>query len=459
MASSLARFLAPESRSRRLLMALAIYAVTCVVFAIVAGRPRLAEHTSFNHYAHLADAWLHGRQDLRDGPPAYAQGNDFAEFDGKTYISFPPFPAVVMLPMVAIAGSPENFRDGQFMVWMAGLAPAFLFLVLEKLRRTERSSRSETTNALLALLFAFGTVYFFTAVEGTVWFAAHVIGATLLALYALFAIDAERPFVAGLCLACAWMTRTSMALVAVLFALEAIRVCAKDGVALDESTWAGRIRETWRRIDKRELARRYALFALPIVVSIGLASWMNHSRYHTWNPTAFGHEYLGVVWRGRMQKWGLFSLHFLPKNLGCMLTILPWLPPKGVDSIAGAPFKINEHGLAIWFTMPFYFWLFRPKKKGWLYVVVALAAMGPAIVDLLYQNSGWRQFGYRFSNDYSILLFVLLALGDRPFGWFFRAAAAWGVAWNLFGAITFDHGEFDRFYYREGTQTVLYQPD
>ena len=31
---------------------------------------------------------------------------------------------------------------------------------------------------------------------------------------------------------------------------------------------------------------------------------------------------------------------------------------------------------------------------------------------LFYQNTGWRQFGYRFSNDYAPLLFVLLAIGD-----------------------------------------------
>jgi hypothetical protein len=458
MASALARFLTPDTRSRRLLVALGIYVACAVTFAIVAGGPRLREHTSFNHFAHLADAWLHGRQDLRNGAPAYAQGNDFAEFDGKTYISFPPFPALLMLPFVALAGSPENFRDGQFIVWLAGLAPAFLFLALEKLRRTGRSTRSELANAALAMLFAFGSVYFFTAVQGTVWFAAHVVGASLLALYILCALDAELPLLAGIIMACAWMTRVTTLLTVPLFALEAIRVCTPGGIPTS-GTFMERARETWERVDKGALARRYALFAAPIVVSLCLASWMNYSRFHTLSPTAFGHEFLGVVWKARMQKWGLFGYHYLAKNLGCMLTIMPWVPPKSVDSLAGAPFKINEHGLALWFTTPLYFWLFRPKEKGWLYGVVALTAAVPAIMDLLYQNSGWRQFGYRFSNDYAPLLFVLLAIGGRPWGWFFRAAAAWSVAWNLFGAVTFDRAEFDRFYYREGSQTVLYQPD
>ena len=107
-----------------------------------------------------------------------------------------------------------------------------------------------------------------------------------------------------------------------------------------------------------------------------------------------------------MQKWGLFGYHYLGKNLACALTILPWLPahtaqvtwfgPRGIP-----PFQINEHGLALWFTTPVYLWLLRPRK-GWLHGVVLATIVGPVILLLLYQNTGWRQFGYRFSNDYAL---------------------------------------------------------
>ncbi len=473
------RWTLPGSRSRRLLVAAAIYLTCAVVFALVAGRERIGEHTPFNHYAHLADAWLHGRQDLRNGPPSYAGGNDFAEFEGKTYISFPPFPAVLMVPLVAAAGSPENFRDGQFIVWLAGLGPALLFLVLEKLRRTNRSGRSESENIAFAFLLAFGTVYFFTAVEGTVWFAAHVVGVALAAGYVLVALDAERPMIAGILLACGAMTRPTLLLTAPLFALEAIRVHCKDGLPT-EGSFLDRVEETWRRLDKGALAKSYALFAAPILAVLGVASAMNSARFH--NPSPFaGHEYLGVVWKGRIAKWGLFGYHYLSKNLGAMLTITPWIPPKNGHGPGVPAFQINEHGLALWFTTPLYFWLFRPKQRAWLYDIVALTAGICCVMNLLYQNSGWRQFGYRFSNDYVVLLFVLLAIGSgrapvdaethadataapkpRPWlgSWVFRVAAIWAVGWNLFGAITFDRGgPMQSFYFGEGTQTVLYQPD
>jgi hypothetical protein len=44
-------------------------------------------------------------------------------------------------------------------------------------------------------------------------------------------------------------------------------------------------------------------------------------------------------------------------------------------------------------------------------------------------------------------------------GKLFWSAAAWSVAWNFFGAATFDKAGFDRFYYRDGSQTIVYQPD
>src|SRR3954469_22961589 len=96
------------SRSRRILIGIGIYVACLIVYAILAG-DRLKQHTPYNHFALLADAWLHGRQDIAGGPPGYSGNNDFALFEGKTFISFPPFPAMLALPLVWIAGSPENF--------------------------------------------------------------------------------------------------------------------------------------------------------------------------------------------------------------------------------------------------------------------------------------------------------------------------------------------------------------
>lgn len=457
------RWLSPDTRSRRLIVALGIWAVCLVVFGLVCG-DRLLQHTKYNHFAFLADAWLHGRHDLGGPPPAHAEGNDWALFQGKWYVSFPPFPAMLMLPIVAIARDPDNFRDAQFIVWLAGIGPAGLFLVLEKLRRTHRSHRSEFENVALALLFAFGTVYFFTAVQGTVWFAAHVVGVGLMALFVLTSLDAERPVLAGLLLGCMFLTRVTTVLTAALFAFEAIRVSyihVKDGSVRElpqGGTLLDRADLVLRGLDYRKLAGIVAKFSVPVVAALAFASWYNWVRFGNPSPSAFGHEYLQVAWQRRIQTWGLFSYHYLGRNLSAMLAGLPWTPPAKttIAAFGGVPFKINGHGLALWFTTPLYLWLFWPKRPlGWLGVGTIVAAMGPLVVNLLYQNSGWVQFGYRFSNDYAILLFVLIAVGGRKFGRMFWLAGVWALAWNLFGAMTFER---QLSYYAFDSEHV-YQPD
>jgi len=65
-----------------------------------------------------------------------------------------------------------------------------------------------------------------------------------------------------------------------------------------------------------------------------------------------------------------------------------------------------------------------------------------------YQNSGWVQFGYRFSLDYLAFLVLLLAVGGRPLGPVARGLIVFGIVVNLFGAVTFDR--FGWKYYRLG---------
>ena len=86
-----------------------------------------------------------------------------------------------------------------------------------------------------------------------------------------------------------------------------------------------------------------------------------------------------------------------------------------------------------------------------------VAVLCTATCTLLYQNTGWVQFGYRFALDYLPLLFVLIALSRRRFGGVFWACAVFSVVVNTFGAVTFDRHH--QFYDRDATQTVIFQPD
>ena len=424
----------PASRSRRWLIAALVYAVCTVVYFSCASRQIIAEHTPYNHYALLADAWLHGRLDLGHPPPAYTQNNDFAEYQGRWYISFPPFPAVLLLPIVKLAGSPENVRDGQVWLWIAGVGPAFLFLGLEKLSRMRESSLGDLSNALLALIFAFGTVYFFTAEQGTVWFAALVVAVAASAIYLLCALEAERPWIAGAMIGVMLVSRPHMIASGLLFVCELVRTTRTGKYALD-----------WSRA-----GRKLTAFLIPIAIVVALTIWHNWARFGSLD---FGHEHLTVGWRARIDKWGLISYHYLARNLGIVTSSLPYVNhrPFGV--------QINTHGLALWVTTPLYLWLLWPRRAGYLWRVLLISIAPIVLFDLLYQNSGWLQFGYRFSNDFAVFLFAMLAIGGYRMGRLFYTAAAASVLVNAFGALTFQRSGFERFYFTDNSQTIIYQPD
>src|SRR6478609_8970497 len=234
-----------ESR-RALVIAATIYAVvTALLFATTAPE-RLRVHTPYNHFALLADAWMHGRLDLGGPPPAYTGNNDFASFGGRWFVSFPPFPALLIAPFVKLAGGADRIADGRFFACFGGVAPALLFLTLDKLARAGRTRRTLPENVALALLFAFGTVYWFVAVQGTVWFVAHVVGAALATAYLYCSLDAAHPFAAGLALALGFATRTPLGFAFPFFVIEAHRAAAKADAP-------------------RAILRHLALFGAPIV--------------------------------------------------------------------------------------------------------------------------------------------------------------------------------------------------
>ena len=374
-------------------------------------------------------------------PPAYAGGNDFARFENQWYVVFPPFPALLLLPFVAITKNVDKVRDGAVFLLLAGVAPVGQLLALDRLRQLKLVVLSERVRIALVLLFAFGSVYFFTAVQGTVWFAAHVVATSAMSLYLAASIGAKYPILAGLALGAAIGTRTHLGLAGVFFIMEALRIARRKG-------GTGLSRFDWGLVIPR---------VAPVLVLSACAYaallWYNRARFH--DPFEVGYQFLQIAWRERMQHWGMFSYHYLARNLGLLLTSLPYV---GTRSRA-VPFQINGHGLALWFTTPMYIWLLWPKRRTPLHPACYVTLILTAVPSLLYQNSGWLQFGQRFSNDYAPLLFMLLALGAERLGWLFKVAATWSVVVNLFGALTFQRQDGDRYYYIDSSQRVIYEPD
>jgi len=368
---------------------------------------------------------------------------DLASSRGFTaYNSFPPVPALLMLPG-ALAGG-RGAGDVVPTLLAAALILPLALLVLRRLAAAGLSARTPREDLWLVAMLAFGSVLFFASVQGKVWYTAHVVGVVLALGYAWASIEARHPVLAGLALGAAALTRTSMAFMFPLFVLEAWRMAARATAGEPGAAASASMNlRAGRAAMRRRLVRPLVRFAAPIAAFAAIGMIYNHARFDS--PLEFGHTYLAlgnhqpVFQQTQIEQWGLAHYHYLSRNLAVALTGLPELLPR-------APWiQISGHGLALWVTTPALLLLLWPRQQNALHRALWLTAALVALPSLLYMNSGWFQFGYRFSLDYLVFLVMLLAIGGRPLTRFAKGLILAGIVINAFGAATFDrHGRFYR---------------
>ena len=441
-----------------------IYVVALGGLAAASGS-RLKQPSQDNHFVYLADSLNHGQLTLRKHPP---HQNDWARVvsvtlaDGKIlrgqwwkaagrrafrttkgkvvqiapgsvrrtkttwYVSFPPLPAMLMMPGVAVDG--YGFNDVWFTVILAALNPVLAFLLLVELKRSGYSFMSTVDNLWLTAFFTFGTVHFYCAVIGQVWYTAHIVGTTLLLSYLLASLDGRQPFAAGLLLGSAFITRTPMLMAFPFFVLMVLKPSGLDPKQ--------RFVDLFKKIAWRKTIRPLLSFALP-VTAIGLwMAYLNWLRFDS--PFEFGHLYLNIRWLPRIERWGLFNIHYVSRNLSAAFTLLPYIQ-------AHYPYIIiSRHGISVLAVTPFFVYAIWPKHKGPLHYACWLSILPMALLHFMYQNSGYVQFTYRFSLDYTPLFLILLTMTGRKFGPLAKSLILWGIAWHTFGALSF--GRWAAFY-------------
>jgi hypothetical protein len=221
-----------------------------------------------------------------------------------------------------------------------------------------------------------------------------------------------------------------------LFLFEVWRMAAREAAGEPAPNAPGSLDlRAGRAAMRRALVKPIARFAIPVAAFALAGMIYNYVRFSS--PTEFGHSYLAlgnyqpVYQQAHIETWGLAHHHYLSRNLTVAFTLLPDILPR-------SPYiSISGHGLAIWFTTPVLLLTLWPREKNALHRPLWITTGLVAIWPLLYMNSGWFQFGYRFSLDYMVFLIALLAVGGRPLGKVAKTLIVAGIVINLFGAITF----------------------
>ena len=385
---------------------LGLFALTWIAYAVSSAR-MFWRQSPAPHFVYQAHAFLHGQLHLTAPPPNL---NDWVLFGDRWYVSFPPFPAILMVPFVALRGI--AFDDVAFTVFFGALNVPLLYSVLRRIAAAgdegADGGRPAREHAALALVYGFGTVAWYCAIRGEVWFTAHTVGVTLTLLYLHAAHHARHPLLAGAALGCATITRPPLVFAAIFFVLEARRGHARG-----------------------DAARRVLLFAAPIAVVGAAMAWMNWARFG--DAGEFGHRLLyDNLAMPEVRQYGLFHAHFLARNLHAAFTRLPELDLH--------PLRIgfNGEGMSLFVTTPLFALLLWPRGGARLHGSLWLASALVAVPGFFYHSTGWYQFGFRFALDYTPYLILLLSQGRRPLTPLWWVLAAAGVVVNAWGAAVFN---------------------
>jgi hypothetical protein len=354
---------------------------------------------ALDYFNRLADAFLHGRYWLDEAPSWL---NELIPAgDGRWYVAYPPMPAVLALPFVAVFG--REFPAQVYSSIYAGLATGTVYLVLGRLGLTLRIR----DRLALATVFAFGTCFWYVAIVGSAWYFAHVSAVLFLSLATLSALTRKPAWVAGFLLGLAAMSRlpTGLALPFVLAAQLGF-----PGLA------------ALRAMDRGHLLRTTISFGLGIAVPAAVYVAFNLVRWGTIMDQSYT-RIPGVLEDPVYAEHGILSLWYIPRNVYAILFRswnyvdgFPWLQP-------------SWWGLGIFLTTPLYLWLLKARLRA---PMVAWSLLGIALVAIpivTHGNVGFTQFGYRFSLDFQLLLFVILAtVVARGWSGLMKAAAVASIA-------------------------------
>jgi hypothetical protein len=342
----------------------AFVAVVVLVIYLVTNRGS----TLCNHYVLLADSILHGHLDLGVVPDWF----EVARYGGKAFLIEPPAPSLFVLPLVAIWGTSV---DQVIVSIIVGAAAMGLFWVA-----ATQLGWSIKFRVSMTVLLAFGTNFWWAALDGGLWQFAHMSAVFFLMAALVDTTGKNRPWLIGLLVGLAGLSRLPCFLVFPFFAYTIARGAT----------------------DRRNLIIRLGIFGLVIVGAGLLYLAFNYGQYGFFTLGYFRGQYL----EDPMYTNGLFDISYIPRHINAILFEVPKLSNEFPF------FRPTIIGLGLFFTTPALLYIFKARLKGICLAAIA-AIITTSIPIVTCGATGWIQFGYRFSLDILPFLAILMASGMR----------------------------------------------
>lgn len=172
--------------------------------------------TFYNTYTRQAMAWRDGLLHLPEDVPYL----ELAVYNGEYYVSFPPVPSVVELPLTLIFGM--DTPDHLLMLIYITVSCETLYFAFKKRGITRLSS------ALFAFFLCFGCCILPLCIDGAVWYHAQMLALLCMSL-CLFFFVCDRPTLALIFYALSVGCRPFNAVYGVVFGVIYLMKLIKDG--------------------------------------------------------------------------------------------------------------------------------------------------------------------------------------------------------------------------------------
>jgi len=347
--------------------------------------------TAHNHwgwqYARQAQSWLDGRLDIYN-----YSWLEIAPFNGRYYVSFPPFPSVVMLPFVAIFGYSCS-GDGLTLEHTLALIFALLSTTFAyKIAATKLENKKHAI--FFALFLVLGTNYLHISLWGAVWYIAQNMAFTFTLMAFYFAMSKVK-----------WHSALSL-----FFMCAAMGCRPFNAVYVPIVLWLIYQREG----SFSPFLRKIFIYAVPALILGAFFMWLNYARFGS--IFEFGHNHLPEFVN---DPDGQFYIGRIPRNLHLMFVNTDI--SHGI--LVGFPF-IGQVGFAFWLASPIvvsfvvyldiYGWKVLAKRATnapMVWVLLALIMLH-LFLFTFHRTLGGRQFGSRYAADSlpAIFLGVVLIL-------------------------------------------------
>ena len=365
----------------------------------------------YDNYRHLREEWgpknLHALQAaafLRGEIAVDRRLHDTVVLNGKYYSHFPPFPAIVLLPFVAIFGvdACNVFAVKVLLTALNG------FLVCGILRRVGVEGERV---GWLTIGFLAGTGYWFVFIAEGVWYFSQVVAVACLLLALWEALGRCRGVLVGFALGCAVLSR---------------QITIYASVALAAMIWTNCTSTSRSR-------RLLNLVGFSTSLSILLAIYPIFNYIRFGDPFESGYRFLevGPEWTANTARYGLFNIAYIPFNLMEMFV-------QGFHfDMHPNQLQLDRNGTSLTFASPFVFLAFAGRwhkpltKFVWLSVALALSHL------MMYYSDGFRQLNcQRYTLDFLPVLLPLIGIGmARIPSAIWKSLILYSVALNFVGLI------------------------